>query len=243
MGGEKMNSQWQIDLFDGLQKAIDIQDVLDVSLKTVQPLGFEFCTFKTKFALPLANRKTYVLGTNEDKVNQKNSSGGYDEAPVTTHCSKTNIPAIWTGKNEGAIFEKDPALVEEYFSWGHKGGWAQSVNEGGGQFSMFIVDSPEIMTQSYLENDVNFNLEWITIAVHSVINRIRNATPSKIQLSEREKEVLRWTGDGKTADEIGLILNLSHSTVNFHLRKAMFKLNAPNKTSAVVKAVYLNLLH
>ena len=238
-----MNSQWQIDLFDGFQKAIDIQDILDVSLKIVKPLGFEFCTIKTKFALPLANRKTYVLGTNEDKVNQKNSSGGYDKAPVTTHCSKTNTPAIWTGKNEGAIFEKDPELVEEYFSWGHKGGWAQSVNEGGGQFSMFIVDSTEIMTQSYLENDVNFNLEWITIAVHSAISKMRQKNKSNIQLSEREKEVLRWSGDGKTADEIAQILNLSHSTINFHLRKAMFKLNAPNKTSAIVKAIYLNLLH
>ena len=238
-----MNSRWQIDLYNDLQNAVDMQDVLDASLKVVKPLGFEFCTFKTKFAMPLANRRSYALGTYEDNVHQKNASGGYDEAPITTHCSKTNIPAIWTGKNEGAIFEKDPELVEEYFSWGHKGGWAQSVFEGGGQFSMFLVDSPEIMTQSYLENDVNFNLEWITIAVHSVINRIRNLTQSKVQLSEREKEVLRWSGDGKTGWEISQILNLSQSTINFHIRNAMFKLNAPNKTSAVVKSVYLNLLH
>lgn len=243
VGCDKMNSQWQVDLYNDLQNAIDIQDILDASLKVVKPLGFEFCTFKTKFSLPLSNRKTYVLGTYEDNVHKKNTSGGYDEAPVTTHCSKTNVPAIWTGKSEGAIFEKDPEMLEEYFSWGHKGGWAQSVFEGAGQFSMFFVDSPEIMTQSYLENDVNFNLEWITIAVHSSISRMRNESYNDIQLSEREKEVLRWTGDGKTADEIAQILNLSHSTINFHLRKAMYKLNAPNKTSTVVKAIYLNLLH
>ena len=64
-----------------------------------------------------------------------------------------------------------------------------------------------------------------------------------VQLSEREKEVLRWSGDEKTADEIAQVLNLSHSTINFHLRKAMFKLNAPNKNSAIVKAIYLNLLY
>ncbi|WP_408646091.1 LuxR C-terminal-related transcriptional regulator [Zymobacter palmae] len=64
-----------------------------------------------------------------------------------------------------------------------------------------------------------------------------------MQLSEREKEVLKWSGDGKTADEIAQILNLSHSTINFHLRKTMYKLNAPNKTNAIVKAIYLNLLH
>ena len=238
-----MNSQWQTDLFNDLQNAVDMQDVLDASLKVVKPLGFEYCTFKTKFALPLANRKTYVLGTYEDKVHQKNTSGGYDDAPVTTHCSKTNIPAIWTGRSEGAIFEKDPEMLEEYFSWGHKGGWAQSVAEGGGQFSMFLVDSSEIMTQSYLEHDVNFNLEWITTAVHSVISKIRNRAKNSTQLSEREKEVLRWFGDGKTSEQIGIILNLSHSTINFHFRNAMRKLGTHNKTSTVVKAIYLNLLH
>lgn len=237
-----MTGQWQVDLFNDLQNAIDMQDVLDASLRAVKPLGFEFCTFKTKFALPLANRRTYVLGTYEDKVHQKNNAGGYDDAPVTTHCSKTNTPAIWTGKSEGAIFDKDPEMLEEYFSWGHKGGWAQSVAEGGGQFSMFFVDSPEIMPQSYLENDINFNLEWITTAVHSMISKIRNESKINITLSEREKEILRWSGDGKTAWEISQIIKLSQSTINFHIRSAMVKLNAPNKTAAVVKAIYLNLL-
>ncbi|BBG30029.1 DNA-binding HTH domain-containing proteins [Zymobacter palmae] len=50
-------------------------------------------------------------------------------------------------------------------------------------------------------------------------------------------------GDGKTAFEAGKILHLSQSTINFHLRNAMLKLDAPNKTSAIVKAIYLNLIH
>ena len=61
-------------------------------------------------------------------------------------------------------------------------------------------------------------------------------------LSVREKEVLRWAGDGKTSDQISQILNLSVSTVNFHLRNAMLKLDAPNKTAAVVRAIFLGLL-
>ncbi|WP_414501006.1 helix-turn-helix domain-containing protein [Zymobacter sp. IVIA_12111.31 C1] len=54
--------------------------------------------------------------------------------------------------------------------------------------------------------------------------------------------MLRWTGEGKTADQIAEILMLSPSAINFHLRKAMQKLDAPNKIAAVVRAIFLNLL-
>ena len=84
-------------------------------------------------------------------------------------------------------------------------------------------------------------MQWVANAVLSKMNKIR--LQPNIVLTEREKEILRWSGDGKTSSEIGKILNLSHSTINFHMRNAMYKLNAPNKTAAVVKAIYLKLLY
>ena len=233
-------NNWQMDLFTELHNNKNMQDIVDISLKAVKPLGFTFCTWKTRLALPLAQRRSCVLATSEDNVHQKNMAGGYDEAPITTHCSTTTVPAIWTGRHEGAIFEKDPALVEEFFGWGHRGGWAQSIMEGAGQFSMLLVDSSDIMSESYLKHEVGFQLEWIATAVHSAMQRAKKQ--SVVMLSAREKEVLRWAGDGKTSDQISQILNLSVSTVNFHLRNAMLKLEAPNKTAAVVRAIFLGLL-
>lgn len=234
-------NNWQIDLFTSLHEKTNMQDIVDVSLEAVKPLGFNFCTWRTQLALPLANRKACILGSSEDAVHQKNASGGYDDAPIPRHCSRTTAPAIWTGQHEGGLFNQDPELFEEFFGWGHRGGWAQSVMEGGGQFSMFYVDSDQVIPQSYLENEVNFHLEWITTAVHSAMSRMRQHSP--VNLSIREKEVLRWAGDGKTSDQTSQILNISVSTVNFHLRNAMMKLDAPNKTAAVVRAVFLGLLH
>lgn len=237
-----MNDQWKIDLYDSLNSAVDTQDVIDIGLKAIKPLGFTFCTFKTRFSFPLTHQRSYALGSSEDKVHQKNAAGGYDKAPITTHCSKTTVPAIWTGKHEGAIFEKDPTLLEEFFGWGHRGGWAQSIAEGDGQFSMFLVDSTDIMSQSYLENDVNFHLEWITVAVHSTIGKLRNKSRDDIKLLEREKEILRWIGDGKTAWEISQIFQSSQNTIDLYIKSAMHKLNASNKTNAFIKAACLQLL-
>jgi LuxR family transcriptional regulator len=61
-------------------------------------------------------------------------------------------------------------------------------------------------------------------------------------LTPREVEVLRWTADGKTAGEIGDILNVSEHTVTFHLSNAMRKLSTTSKTAAAVKAALLGLL-
>ena len=55
-------------------------------------------------------------------------------------------------------------------------------------------------------------------------------------------EVLRWTADGKTAGEIGQIMDISERTVNFHINNSLEKLGSNNKTAAVIKAAIMRLL-
>lgn len=55
-------------------------------------------------------------------------------------------------------------------------------------------------------------------------------------LTIREVEVLKWCATGKTAAEVALILDVTPRTVNFHVGKAIQKIGACNKMSAVVQA-------
>lgn len=235
-----MNSQWQIDFFTGLQNATDMQDVLDVTLKTIKPFGFDFCGWRSKLPLPMTQKRFSILHSNEDRVSLQENDGFYDEAPVPKHCSQFTTPIAWRGTTQDPTFLQAPNLIEEYYGSGHHGGWAQSLIESKNMFSMIYVDSLNILSQKDLDH-VDMKMQWVATAVLSKMNRFR--LQPAIKLSEREKEVLRWSGDGKTAGEIGQILNLSHSTVNFQIRNAMYKLNSPNKTAAIVKAIYLNLLY
>ena len=235
-----MNSQWQIDLYDGLNNAVDMQDVLDATLKIVKDIGFTHVGWRSKLPMPLSNHNFSVLDTNEDKVYERRISGDYDNAPVPSHCSKSTEPISWRGTTEDPIFSQATELWEEYYSAGHFGGWAQSIIESKNMFSMMYVDSNAPLLQKDLDN-VDFKLQWITVAVLAKMNTMRLV--SNIVLSTREKEILKWFGDGKTSEQIGMILNLSHSTINFHFRNAMRKLGTHNKTSTVVNAIYLNLLH
>jgi LuxR family transcriptional regulator, quorum-sensing system regulator BjaR1 len=56
-------------------------------------------------------------------------------------------------------------------------------------------------------------------------------------LTQREREVLAWTAEGKSSWEIGEILDLSERTVNWHAEQAKRKLDAVNRMQAVIKAV------
>lgn len=61
-------------------------------------------------------------------------------------------------------------------------------------------------------------------------------------LTDREKEVLKWAGMGKTSDETAVIISVSRKTVEAHIKSAMIKLGATNKTQATVQAVYRGLI-
>jgi DNA-binding CsgD family transcriptional regulator len=63
-----------------------------------------------------------------------------------------------------------------------------------------------------------------------------------IQLSRREADCLRWTAEGKSSWDIGMILSISENTVNFHIKNAMRKLGTTSRTVAVVTAIHLNLI-
>lgn len=64
----------------------------------------------------------------------------------------------------------------------------------------------------------------------------------KVALTHRETECLTWTARGKTAWEISVILDISESTSTFHLRNAVLKFKASNRTHAVAKALHNGLI-
>lgn len=63
-----------------------------------------------------------------------------------------------------------------------------------------------------------------------------------VRLSPREIECLRWAAGGRTAQDVANILGRSVETVRLHLKNAMNKLGANNRTQAVAKATQLGLL-
>ena len=67
------------------------------------------------------------------------------------------------------------------------------------------------------------------------------ATDKMLNLTQRERDVLRLLADGMSNEEIGKSLFISPETVRTHVRKACERLNARTRTHAVATALRLGL--
>lgn len=59
-------------------------------------------------------------------------------------------------------------------------------------------------------------------------------SPAERPLSPREAEIVHWISEGKSNQEIALILGISHHTVRKHLESIYTKLGVENRTSAAL---------
>lgn len=66
---------------------------------------------------------------------------------------------------------------------------------------------------------------------------------SVMNLTEREREILRWVRDGKSNQAISDELGISALTVKNHVQKILRKLGAANRAQAVAKALMMNVFN
>lgn len=91
--------------------------------------------------------------------------------------------------------------------------------------------------------DDRLMLQMISVHLFNRLAEIGSAWKSgQVVLTEREIQCLSWTAAGKTSLEIAEILGLSEHTVNHYLNQVTRKLEAVNRTQAVVKAIRRGLI-
>lgn len=73
--------------------------------------------------------------------------------------------------------------------------------------------------------------------------RCKLKRPIETKITDRENDILYWAAEGKTDDEISLILNISSNTVRFHWKNIFKKLDAKGRIYAVTKAIRLQLIY
>jgi LuxR family transcriptional regulator, quorum-sensing system regulator SolR len=88
-------------------------------------------------------------------------------------------------------------------------------------------------------------MSWLTQVAHEGMSRLTLSQlmpEATITLTACEIEVLKWIAVGKSSYEVGMIMNISERTVNFHINNSMAKLGIYNKIVAVARPIILGLL-
>lgn len=185
--------------------------------------------------------------------------------PCITKTRRTNVPFIWGSirLEEHHVGRKPGALRTFEAAWDH--GFTEGLvvpchysDEIGRRYSSSVTFFWKDPVQKFrlLLNQKKHELHiltiyWVQRAVDLIATEHRRTGPihrtdanlnGGISLTDREREMLGWAARGKTTSETAEILKISDETVEGHIRNAMKKLSAANKTQAVVKAIYLGLV-
>lgn len=206
-------------------------------------LDFEYVAYGLRLPLPISTPKFIALNSYPDRWHKRYTEQGYTAIdPTIAHGLRSSEALIWND----TVFQSAPQLWEEARAEGLNFGWSQSnLNVHGFTGILSLVRSSTEISQAELAAKQT-QMHWLVCIAHLALSRVlikkfqKQAAP---ELTQRETEVLKWTADGKTAEDIGEILKISPNTVNFHIKNAMLKLNCYNKTSAVLSAAMLGLLH
>ena len=96
-----------------------------------------------------------------------------------------------------------------------------------------------------LTQNIMTDLQSVAVHIHDTV--MRSDTLSQAlrhpNLSTREIEILQWAAAGKSQQDIGDILSISHRTVEVHLRSARQKLYALTTAQAVGRAIAMGLIY
>lgn len=178
-------NNWKIDLFTALDSAHSLSSVIKVSLAAVRPFGFDFCGWRTLPSLP--DKSTVALNSIEDEVTKTMVKGGYDQAPVPSHCACSMEPIAWRGTLEDQVFSQCRELIEEYYGFGHRAGWAMATLDREGNRGMFFAESKNILSPQELYC-AEQHMKWISSAAYMRISEVRENT--NLTLSQHEKNLL-----------------------------------------------------
>jgi len=164
--------------------------------------------------------------------------------PLVRFAQRSTLPAIW---DDGSSHDTAPeAFWEEARGFGLRSGLTFTVHDRPGVTGIFSLarDRQLGMKQEELAALVG-RVQMFATLLHRAVSRIelpKLIPGTLVALTPREQECLRWAADGKTAWEIGQILNITERTAVFHMNNVTQKLGALNKTQAIARALVLNLL-
>lgn len=235
-------TNWQEDLLNELDQTLSEHEVFRTVETAARALGFDYCAYGLRVPLPLSNPRTILLNNYPAQWQERYVQQGYVQIdPTVQHGCRKNTPLVWTDE----VFAQTPEFWEDARSFGLRFGWAKPCIDGGGVRGMLtLARSFEVLSAQELAHN-EMRMRWLAHMAHGALSRIftaQQAEQFQPSLTAREIEVLKWTADGKTSADISSLLEVSENTVNFHVKNAVHKLQATNKTAATVRAAMLGLL-
>jgi DNA-binding CsgD family transcriptional regulator len=222
------------DFIDSSERTRNLQELFDLLVRAAGDVGFDQVAYGPAVALnyPAAWQERYFARRYHE----------FD--PVVTHARYIPRPFSWA--QLAARFElstRQRLVLDEAADAGLKNGVSVALHGPWGRvavvsFASRFADADALPHFNYF----NLLASQFHVTFDARAQKLRGTAAETVHLSQREKDCLRWTAQGKSSWDIGVILGISESTVTFHAKNAMRKLGTASRTVAVLRAIRLNLI-
>lgn len=160
-------------------------------------------------------------------------------------CFQRLLPLDWDEvRNSDRTVQHIHEIAEQYGIGRH--GISIPIREPGVGDAMFSINFEcEDRHWAEVRQDLVNNIHLFAHYYHLRMRGVIAAQPvtAEFDLSPREREVLRWAADGKTAWETAQLLGVSERAIRLYTENAISKLRAKTKTQAVAIALKNDILH
>jgi LuxR family transcriptional regulator, quorum-sensing system regulator BjaR1 len=161
----------------------------------------------------------------------------YADDPTAAWCRRTINPLEWSQAAGGREPTPHPAaVVAAAENLGMKKGFLVPVIRASGSTSCVTMAGERPEFESRARRAVYMLSLYAHARAVSLLDCTDGTRPRR-ELTLREREVLQWTAVGKSSWDVSVILGISERTVNWLISRATRKLNAVNRTHAVVNAI------
>ncbi|HSV55329.1 MAG TPA: autoinducer binding domain-containing protein [Burkholderiaceae bacterium] len=218
--------------------------LLELVRKSALALGFEQFMLRVEVSRPLVKPLLHVSSGYPLRWQRTCQEREYVwKDPTAGHCQLNTVPLVWS---EQMYSEESRDLPEVSRSHGISHGLSVPVHERDGVRSMLSLARDHPIAEDPRElRHMLAGARVLASCTHFAITRI--IVPALLEqcapkLTRRERECLIWAAKGKTASEIGMILNFTEATSVFHLKNVVRKFDVANRTQAIAVGVALGLV-
>ncbi|EBA17835.1 autoinducer-binding transcriptional regulator, LuxR family protein [Roseobacter sp. SK209-2-6] len=213
-------------------------------------LMYGYTRYKTETSLGDPDDFLILTNHNQDYVNGFLNNGLYFHAPMLRWALENEGAGSWQKIQQMAeqnmLDSKARRVVEFNQSQGMSAGYTVSFFSASKRYKGAIslgakkgIDQREVDSAWREQGD---DIVLMNNVVHLKILTLPYETPNRT-LTKRQKEALQWVGDGKTTQDIALLMGLTAATVEKHLRLARESLSVETTAQAVLKATLQNQMY
>lgn len=235
-----------------LSNCQSIEELWDSHTHKMAEYGFDRLIYgftRYRFGNSLGDPEDFIILTNHDRSYTDVFLGErhYIHAPMVN----------WALNNEGAcswgilaqmqstqtLAPAEQRVLEFNYSQGVKAGYTISFKSVSARSKGAIaLTAREGMGQDEVDEiwaEHGRDLHLMNNVAHLKILTLPYNGPNRA-LTKRQREALEWVGDGKTMQDIAVLMGLTSATVEKHLRLAREALAVETTAQAVLKAAFAN---